>query len=171
MLLEAVAYLGPARIVDAGGDRVRLALNDSAVQARLALAYPYAPAPGDVVLVIGQGEEYYVIGVLEGRGKTVFAAPADLEFRAPSGSITLAASQGVKLASSQVDVRAERWDVTAAEATETFGESYRRVQGAAQVRAGEMRQQVDGKYTVQADRIREVAEKDVHLDGERINLG
>src|SRR5262245_55855191 len=71
---EAREYLGPAVVTEVAADDVVCELPPGpAVRARLALAFPYRPAPGDTLLVIGRGGAHYVIGVLSGSGQTVLA--------------------------------------------------------------------------------------------------
>ncbi len=71
---EAVAvatdHLGPARVIAVKTGAVLVELEDGAeVSAVLALAFPCAPAPGDVVLAIGRADRHYVIGVIHGTGR------------------------------------------------------------------------------------------------------
>jgi len=70
--LDHGTYLGPARVRQLAGNRVQLEFPDELPWALLALAFPYEPAPGDIVLAAGQGHTWYVIGVLQGAGKTTF---------------------------------------------------------------------------------------------------
>ena len=71
-------YLGPARVMAATPGKAHLRLHDQELWAQVALAFPYQLTPGDSVLVIGQDEAWYVIGVLRGSGKTCWSVPADL---------------------------------------------------------------------------------------------
>src|SRR5258708_5414385 len=93
--LDESTYLGPARVREVVGNRVRLEFPDELPWALLALAYPYQPAPGDTVLAAGQGANWYVIGVLQGTGKTKLMVPGDFEVLAPKGRISLFAGKGV----------------------------------------------------------------------------
>lgn len=67
----------------AGDDRAPSAL------ARLAVAAPYQPSPGDRVLVAGEGEELYILGVLHA------SAPPSLPI--PGGGSVTVADGGVEL--------------------------------------------------------------------------
>src|SRR5262249_13392719 len=68
--------LGQASVTAVEGPDVVVELPDGA-EARVALAFtfPYAPAPGDVLLVIGKDGTHYAIGVLHGAGKTTLTFP------------------------------------------------------------------------------------------------
>jgi hypothetical protein len=101
MMLETSVYLGPARVMTAPGKPgyVRVALpDDEVVWARLAMAIPYSPAPGDEVLVICQEmPDAYVIGVLQGHGTTTLRVPGDLKLEAPRGDVSILAGKSVKV--------------------------------------------------------------------------
>ena len=87
MLTKKETGLGPATVLELVGDRLRLKRGDVEAWARLALAYPYQPEPGDLVLTIGE-EEIYVIGVLLGRGKTVLGREENVLGRNRDGKCT-----------------------------------------------------------------------------------
>ena len=84
----AASYLGPAEVtaVDLHDLTVRIG-PEHEVDARLALAYPYQPVPGDLVLAIGHDDDYYVIGILRGSGKTELAFQGDVALRAVGGRL------------------------------------------------------------------------------------
>src|SRR5437016_3334541 len=94
---ETGLYLGPATVCRSAGRRVAVRRDDGDGErwAELALAFPYQPAEGDVVLVAAQEERVYVIGVLRGRGPSVLSFPGDVTLSAPHGSLHLDAGKGV----------------------------------------------------------------------------
>lgn len=171
MQLETATYLGPARVIEATGPRLRLRIPEEEVTATLALAYPYLAAPGDLVLAVGHEGNWYVIGVLAGGGKTSFVAPGDLEFRAPNGKIELFSAKEVAIAGPRVTIRAGVLETLARRTVERFGEAFRWVQGLFRSRAGRVREEVEGKYALDAGRIDQRAEGDVKIDGSKIHLG
>lgn len=171
LTLERSTYLGPATVLQAAGNRIRLELPDELAWAVSALAFPYQPVAGDVVLAVGHSGNWYVIGVLKGSGPTTFTAPADLELRAPHGRITLKASAGVDLHSPEVRVHAGRFELLAKSLFERVAEATRWVKDALQVRAGRVRTRVEGDHDLAAGRILQRAENDVKIDGEKIHLG
>lgn len=170
MLTETGLYLGPARVLECEAARVKLSLPDRHAWAVLALATFYEPRPDDLVLATGQGEEYWVIGVIRGSGKTVLNAPGDLELRA-AGSIGLVGGREVRVESPKIALRGGKIEVVARALLERLGRAARWVRETFQLRAGRVRAVVAGDHRVQADRIVGIATKDVRLDGERINLG
>jgi hypothetical protein len=68
--VEVRTCVGSAGVVEIADDRVLLTFLDRQIWAVMALAYPYQPKEGDLVLTIGQEDDWYVIGVLKGRGET-----------------------------------------------------------------------------------------------------
>ena len=172
LMREAVATgtcLEPARIVARAGSKWQVALAERLALASLALAIPYEPEPGDLVLVIGT-EELYVIGVLQGTGKTVLSVGGDLEVRA-SGRLRLVGGTDVQIASPRVEIRADRLEMAIGTVFERIIDCYRWVKGLSQVTAGRVRTVVQETATLHAARIVERAKKDVSIDGERIRLG
>ena len=161
--------IGPATVLEIAGNRLRLERPQGKAWARLALAQPYEPVPGDVVLAIGD-EDVYVIGILTGRGKTKFNVPGDLELHA-RGRIDIRGGKGIRMRSPEVYIRADRVETVARTVVEKFVDCYRWVKDLFQTRSGRTRTIVEGSYTVSAERIIERAKKDVKIDGRKIHLG
>jgi hypothetical protein len=172
MLLElATTYLGPARVLQVADKQLLLELPDARAWGQTALAYPYQPQPGDTVLAVGQEDQWYVIGVLDGTGVTTFTAPADLRLLAPRGKIDLVSAGGVSIRSPTVQIVADRVEITAQVLLEKSVSAYRWVTGLFQVRAGQLLTTVKDTYRLKAEHIRERARADVHIDGRQIHLG
>lgn len=169
--LDQSTYLGPARVHRVSSNRVQLEFPDELPWAMLALAYPYQPVAGDIVLAAGQGQHWYVIGVLQGSGKTTLMVPGDFEVLAPKGRINLIAGKGIHVKSPEVKIAAGKLDVVAKRISERFLEATRWVKNAWQIRAGRIRIETEGDYQVKAKRIIERADEDVRIDGEKIHLG
>lgn len=163
--------LEPATVLTLAGTRVQLELPDELVWAVLALAYPYQPARGDRVLAIGQGEAWYVIGVLRGSGSTSLTLPGDLTIRTPAGSIELISARGVRIKSPRVRIATEKLELLAESVLERFARATRWVKETLHVRAGRLRTRVEGTHDLGAGRILERAEDDVKIDGRKIHLG
>jgi hypothetical protein len=171
LALEQATYLGSARVLRTANGRVQLELLDQIVWATAALAFPYQAVEDDQVLAIGTSGEWYVIGVLQGRGPTTLTAPGNLSLHAPHGRIKLEATGGIFLTSAEVTVTASRLQLLAQTVVERFGRAARSVRDAFQLRAGRLRTRIDGMYDLKARRISERAEADVKIDGESIHLG
>lgn len=169
--LEDSGYLGPARVGRVAGARVGLDLPDGRVWAQSALGYSYRVTPGDTVLAIGRNGAWFVIGVLEGRGKTTFTAPGDIEFRAPRGRIDLISAEGLRLRSPSVKICSDELEIVARSVRERFNSARRWVKDTFEVRAGRSRTLVEKTHRLMAGRIVERAEGDVKIDGRKIHLG
>lgn len=161
--------LGPAKVIAIHADTIRVMTEAGEADAVMALAYPYAPAVGDVVLVIGE-EERYVIGVLRGRGKTKFVAPGDLELRA-RGQVEIFGERGVEIRSPRLLLRADKIETIAQAIVERAHNAYRWVKDLVQTYAGRQRTVVEGSSLLNAERILERAEKEVKIDGNKVLLG
>jgi hypothetical protein len=169
MLADSAVLVGPATVRAVEDDHLVVDLPSGEAWARLALGYPYRPAQGDVVLVAGESE-LYVIGVLAGRGKTVFEAAGDLEIRA-SGRLRLESGVAMELTSPTVRMRADKVEVAARAIFERAVNCYRWVKETLQTRAGRLRTRVDGHSTLAAERILQSAAKEVKINGRQIHLG
>jgi hypothetical protein len=139
--------------------------------ATLALANTYAPAIGDVLLVIGKDEAFYVIGVVAGRGRTTLVAHGDLELKAPHGRIDLLARDGVTLRGGFVQIFAKTWETVAGTVRQRFDELCCQVKGVLRTRAKRAETEVEDVHHTHAGRIVQHADKDVSIDGEKIHLG
>lgn len=171
LTLDHGTYLGPAKVRAAAGNRVQLEFPDELPWALLALAYPYQPAVGDTVLAAGQGVNWYVIGVLQGTGRTKLMVPGDFEVLAPRGRIRLVAGKGVEIKGPEVRITAGKLEIAARRVREHFTEATRWIKETWQIWAGRVRTEVEGDYQVNAKRINERAEEDVKIDGNKIHLG
>ncbi len=171
MALDQSTYLGPARVCQVAANQVRLEFPDELPWATLALAYPYQPAIGDTVLAAGRGQNWYVIGVLQGTGKTRLMVPGDFEIHAPRGRISLMAGKGVQVKGPEVKITAGKLELVARRVLENFTDATRWVKDTWNLRAGRARTEIESDYQVKARRIIERAEDDVRIDGDQIHLG
>ena len=170
---ETGLHLGPATVSRAAGRRVQLRREGQEAEewADLALAFPYQPAPGDVVLVVAQEERAYVIGVLQGKGPSVLAFPGDVTLSAPRGAVHIDAAKGVTVNAPSVEMRAETIELEATTLTQRIESAFHWVKDLLQVRAGRSRTVVDGTSHQLAERTFIRSEKETKVDGEKIYLG
>jgi Protein of unknown function (DUF3540) len=167
-----VPRLGRGVVTAVSGAGVTVALDDgSEARAELALALPYAAREGDVLLVIGQGDEHFVIGVLSGTGKTSLEIQGDVSLRAVGGSLDLSGDQGVRIRAPSVDVETGTLRTVARSVVESCATLFQRVSEALSVHA---RQSVtiveEGAYT-QAKTAAIQTEETVTINGKEIHLG
>jgi hypothetical protein len=133
-------------------------------------------------------------------GKTTLTLPeGDLDICSKQGSIHLQAAESITLNGSTFALDVAKGEIKMAEASyeglhlsatiertklflgkinttvgrliERAKNVYRRVDNLNQVQAGRMRTIVDGSYHLKSERIIEKAEKEVRIDGKKINLG
>jgi hypothetical protein len=164
-------YLGPAIVIETGRRMLMLALPEENVWAHNAVSFPYQAESGDKVLAIGRSDAFYVIGVLEGKGKSLFTAPGDLEFRAPRGKIDLVSSEGLNIRTSEMKVISNSIEFVARSIVEKYENAKRWVRQAFHLRAGSARTVVESTYKLRAERIVEKAKGEFKVDGDKIHLG
>ena len=138
--------------------------------ARLCL-WPYAACEGDLLLVLGQGSEHFVVGVLAGRGKTSLELQGDVSIRAVGGALELSGDEGVRIRAPSVDVQTSALRTVATSVVETFSSLFQRITDVLSVHARQSVTIVDeGSYT-QARTAALQTEETVTINGKEIHLG
>ena len=174
-LAQAVSpgdYLGPAEVTAVSGPTVHVELPDGrVVLAALALALPYEPVPGDVLLVIGRGEAHYVIGVLRGSGRTALAFHGDVELASLDGKVVVTGQRGVELRGPEVEVSAGKLRMVADAVVQRFASVCQRVTELLSVHAGQSHTLVDEGSFAQAKRAVIQTDETVTINGKEIHLG
>lgn len=163
-------HLGPARVVSVAPHEVCVDLDGHEVPATLALAFPYRPALGDTLLVIGKGSNHYVIGVIHGTGQSALTLPGDVAIRA-SGELSLSGDRGVRLSGPEVALEAPTVRVTAGALIQKLTSAYQRVREMLSVHAGEQETVVDGAALTRAKSASVLTEESMSINGKQIHLG
>ncbi len=164
--------LGPATVVAVDARDVQVELESGAiVSAALALASPYEPSVGDVVLVIGREERSWVIGVLQGTGRTVLSFDGDVELRSNDGTLRLGAGRAVEIDAPEVATHASKVLVVAESVVERVVSLTQRVRDLLSVHVGKRHETVDGATLTQAKSATFVTQDDVKINGKTIHLG
>lgn len=165
-------HLGPASVLsmEAGGARVRLP-SGAVATARLAFSFPYRPAPDDTLLVIGRGDDWYAIGVLQGSGHTSLTFQGGVEIRAAGGALELSGDKGVRLSGAEVGIEADTFRVVAGTVVEKLGSLYQRVANLLQVRARSAETLVDEQSITRAKTASILTEETMSINGKQIHLG
>jgi len=164
-------YLGPAEVIGRTGPQLRVTTPSGEARARLALAYPYSPEIGDVVLVIAQDDEHWVIGVVRGQGKVNLEFSGDVAVRAVDGTLELAGDRGVKVEGPAVQFKAGKLTMLADTMVQTFTMAYQRVSELLSFRAGRMHTVVREDSLSKAKRMTMLADDNVNVNGKQIRLG
>lgn len=168
-LQETAACLGPACVKQVTADKYLIEFEGREVWATLALGYPYAAKPGDVVLAIGAAETF-VIGVIKGSGETRLSVSGNLTLHA-TGRVDIEAGKGISLQSPRVSVRAEHYETFAQKAVMRCVQGFHWIKKTLQIVAGRQRTMVEGESTLHAKKITGIAEDEVRLDGNQLKLG
>ncbi len=180
---EDAGYLGPAEVVDAGPGRLRVRLLDAppldpegrgaapVLDATLALAAPFAPGPGDRLLVLARGGEAWAIGVLDAPARLGLAFPGDVEVRAVGGTLTLRGDRGVEVEGGEVALRARTLRAFAGTLTERVDSAFRWVKDTLRVQAGESRRVVTGEDLTLCATSVTLARETLKLDAHQIQIG
>ena len=168
---DAATKLGPGVVARLEDGRAIVTFEGEQVSAINAIAFPWTPATGDVVLVIAQEDSHYIIGVLQTRGDFTMTFPANATFRAPKGNIAFHSGNEIEMHASEVKVTGGKITLLAKTMTEKFGNAFRWVSDLVQVKSGRSRTLVDGASYERCERRVIKAKKDVRVNGERIHLG
>jgi hypothetical protein len=164
-------WLRPAAVVAVAADSLTVDAGDrGTVTARMAMPIPYAAAIGDELLVLGEGEHAYVVGVLRGAGTMRLELEGDVEISA-TGKLGLRAGASVTIDAPEVQVRSGRMSMLAGRVTQAFDSVRTTVRELLLVRAGEQQTFVDGTSHLQAKNARMLSESKVTINGKEIFLG
>ncbi len=164
-------YLGPAEVLRAGAVLEASLPGGEVIRPRLALAYAFVPAPGDSLLVIGEAERFFVIGVLASAGRTELRFRGDVDLRASGGTLELSGEHGVSVEGPRVDIRAKHLSVVADRVTEAFGTVLTRVKSLLSVHTGETAAVVHGEWSTRSDRAAITSREVVSVNGKEVHLG
>ena len=183
MIVETVAYMGPGRVL-AGPDKpgyVHVALADNrAVWARMAMAVPYSPEPGDEVLVVcNEPPDAYVIGVLHGHGTTTLRVQADLRLEAPRGDVHILAGKSIHLRSEEslelnaprATFRFARLNVLVTTLVQRLTNAFTWATGLVQSKGRRLRWIADEGWLVRAGRAHVRTTENIHINGKTVHLG
>lgn len=169
--------LGPARVLEIreGVDprrEVDVRLGDGRVaRARLAMPLPYEPSAGDTVLVIGDATGHYVIGVLDGRGRTVLEMHGDVDIRALGGTLSLQSDRAVRIDAPDVEVVARKLRSVADAVVQTATTFRQRIAELYATHAGQVHTVADGSVVSQAKTTTLLSEEKVTINGKAVHLG
>ncbi|MCA8914883.1 MAG: DUF3540 domain-containing protein [Planctomycetes bacterium] len=163
--------LTPASVLQTSGRMLTVMTAEGEVVAENALAFPYQPVKGDSLLVIGQGEHWFAIGLLAAQGDMAIAFPANAVFSAPRGEIKFKSGKAIDMHSPNVRIRAGKLELLAKTISEKVDNAYRSVRKLLKLDAGRISTTVEETTHTRAGRFVVNAKQDVKMDGEKIYLG
>ncbi len=165
-------YLGPGRVLEVIGGAVRASLaNELEVRADMALAFPYHPQPDDVLLIIGQDEAYYVIGVLKAQGDVALRFLGNVHLHALRGKLHLKGDDGVYVHGDTVELLGAKLKILAGSVVERADRVYRTARELLSQHLGEKRELITGEWHTAAGRANVATEGTVTINGKEIHLG
>lgn len=165
-------FLGPGRVIKAAPHEVEVEIRSGErVSAQMALSIPYSAVEGDILLVIGKGEDHYVIGVLHGTGTTSLSFSGAVDVRAQGGPLTLSSDQGVIVRGPEVEVETGKLRMFAGAVVQKFSSLYQRVRESLNVHAGQAHTIVEERSFLTAKNASIVTEEAMSINGEEIHLG
>lgn len=176
---DANSYLGRATIcalpedaLKGGGQQWRAQLpSGKEVDVALAVPYGYRPQAGDEVVVVGEENRYFVIGVTKHAGKIELRFHGDVDLRSSHGTIELQAAKKVRLIAQEVELRSEVLSVVAEKIIDKAATIYQHARQLLSLRAGEKREVVQGDCNTQAERVHIASKEAVKVNGREIHLG
>jgi hypothetical protein len=161
----------PASVVSVGDLGVTVALEGGGrVVAELALTFPYEPAVGDELLVIGEAGEHFAIGVLGAAAPSALALGEEGELHA-GGVLTVSSEASLHVEAPRVSVRGRALRTFASRLSETAERADTWVRGLLTQRAGEARRVVEGADATCARRSVTLARQKVKIDGGVLDMG
>ena len=162
--------LTPACVVCAG-PQVEVERPDGArVAVTLATAAPYRPAAGDQVLVIGNDEGWYLIGVITALGPSAIAVEGDLTIEA-QGQVRLVGRRGVAVEGPEVQLKGGRLLSIFDSVTQRCTNLFQSVRELASKQAGRMETTVEGTHHTRAKNANIVTRERVKINGKAVHLG
>ncbi|NUP14099.1 MAG: DUF3540 domain-containing protein [Polyangiaceae bacterium] len=171
-IATGATYLGPGLVSEVRGREVTIELPaGGTVVATLALAFLYEPVPGDVLLLIGNADAHYAIGVLHATGKAVLAFHGDVDVHAVDGTLRLSGDRGVQVDAPEVEVHAGKLRMMADSVIQKFNSVYQRVSGLLNTHAGKSHTVVDGASFTQAESGTILTKEVMTINGKQIHLG
>jgi Protein of unknown function (DUF3540) len=123
------------------------------------------------VLLIGNAEGHYVIGVLRGSGRTALSFQGDVDLRAEGGVLRLSSDKAVEVQAPQVTMLAGTLHQIAGAVAQKFATLRQTVTELLSVRAAESHTLVDGASFAQSKTATILTEGKATINGKEIYLG
>ncbi len=161
--------LDSAAVIAVSGSSLEVVFRKERCTACVAVAFAYTPTVGDLVLVIRQQRQAFVIGVLHATGTTKVDVNGDLELRA-NGRVRLHGAEGVEISGKQVRLRTPLLEVLSTAIVQRCRTMMQRVGDALRVRAGSRQATIDGTDMLKTERTHMRSEKETVINAETVNV-
>ncbi len=153
------------------GSKTLIDLGSERVWADAAMAVEYQAEPGDQLLVIGSENDWFVIGVLHGRGKVRINGFSGVDIGSAVGEVRLSSGKEISISAPAISMLARGFRGVFETMTNTAKTLVQKVSGSQHISAGQSNTVVKGVSSLNAERVLEKAEKEVRIDGSSIHLG
>lgn len=162
--------LSPATVVSAGPQVEVERPDGQVVPVTLATSSPYRPTRGDQVLIIGNDEGWYVIGVITALGPAALEVEGDLTIEA-QGQVRLVGRRGVAVEGPEVQLKGKRLLSLFDSVTERCTNLFQSVRELASRQAGRVETTVEGTHHTRAKNANIVTRERVKINGKTVHLG
>lgn len=170
-VMDDATFLGAAVVRSARGATVEVDLGDGRDRpVRMALAFPYAPAEGDELLVIGREDACFVIGVLHAQNGVHLRFPGNLHLSAER-ELRLEADERIELTGKHLAIRVERMRIVADRVVESARELYQTVRDVWRVNAGRKEEVTTGEWVTRSERANLTTQETISINGKEVRLG
>lgn len=160
------------RVLETDGDRALLDLGRGVrAWADPAMPVRYTAAVGDELLAAGDGERFWIIGVIRGAGSVELSALGDVRVQSLAGTLRLGGAEAVELHAGRLSIIADAITTVAKTVRESLGSLLQAVTGRRIVRAGSDYRVIEGLSFQRSERMHSVASKEARIDGSTVHLG
>lgn len=160
------------RVVETDADRALLDLGGGRrAWADPAMPVRYTAAVGDELLAAGDGERFWIIGVIRGAGSVELSAIGDVRVQSLAGTLRLGGAEAVELHAGRLSVIADAINTVAKSVRESLGSVLQTVTGRRITRAGSDYRIIEGLSFQRSERMHSVASKEARIDGSTVHLG
>jgi hypothetical protein len=164
--------ISAGRVLETDGGRALVELDSGArAWADPAMPVRYAPAVGDQLLTAGDGERFWIIGVVQGTGAVSVTGFGDVEVRSIGGTLRLGGTEATEVQTGRLSIMADSVSTVARTVRESIGSLIQVVTGRRVVRSGSDFRVVEGTAFQRSERMHAVASKEVRIDGTTVHLG
>jgi hypothetical protein len=172
MITDCIApsAIVPARVLRLDDGRPVVLLDGNERIALPAMPLRYHARVGDVLLVAGNPEHCWAIGVIAGSGDLELASAGDLSIAA-GGTLRLRGAGALDAEAPVMRLEAGRLELVARDLVATAQSFLQRIAGLLHLRVGRRHTQVDGSSVEHARQVVIKAQETVTVDGSTIHLG
>jgi hypothetical protein len=168
--LQSVPYIGAAKVLSIEGDKIQLECPDCYPTAQMAMNPRYDANVGDIVVAAGSGQNWFIIGLLQGSGASHLSTKGNLILSAPEGDVEIIAAGQIDIKSKKVSVGGEEVEIVANHLLHRVQSLTQWIVDSLHQRAGRVITHIEGAFHLKAERITQRADEDVKVIARSIHL-